>query len=79
MDDDADDALSLLTASLRGQQLLQDVLAEHERPGQVEAALVGAALEVHLDPALPVQVASPLPARQGELKTDSQSLNGLYR
>ena len=56
---------------------MQDVLAEHERPGQVEAALVGAALEVHLDPALPVQVASPLPARQGELKTDSQSLNGL--
>ena len=56
---------------------MQDVLAEHERPGQVEAALVGAALEVHLDPALPVQVASPLPARQGELKTDSQSVNGL--
>ena len=62
--------------SLCGQQLLQDGLAEHQRPGQVEAALVGAALEVHLDPALPVQVARPLPASQGELKTDSQIVNG---
>ena len=49
------------------EDLFENILADHEGSGEVEASLVRSSLEIHLDPSLSVQVSCPLSTSQREL------------